>query len=189
MRFFVLALLGLMMSFVTPAFAYKYIHPEGEFSLELPDAPDGQTIWAHEQRIHYLTRQPKHGVIGEYAIFSRKDVETGDFIDIKIVFVKADREQIVALTQEKMKQDLADDYKDIDLQNVKYSFSAGKDTLKWAILSGSTVNKDDTLISNASHYLVGTDTITVIQATYTTEDKKYDEYYKKMVKSISYIGK
>jgi len=176
---------------VSAAFAsYTYLHNESEYSIELPDAPVGKTIWADQQEpIPYLEEPGKFGSIGEIATMRRTDPDTGDFFDVEITFLKADRPFLLSLTEEKIIGFLKEALKETKLEATKNTYSAGSDTLKWGTMSGFSVDDKNTLLYNTAHFLSGFETITVIKIKYTAENKSYTAMYKDMQSSIKFTGK
>jgi hypothetical protein len=170
--------------------AYIYIHNDAEYSVELPDAPKAKTIWAdQEEAIPYLDNPPKFGVVGEQAWLKRADPDTGDSFAVDITFLKADRDYLLSMSKDKMIQALKDLYKDTALDNQEEHFSAGTDTLKWATVTGFTVDKANSLHYNAAHFLTGLETIMIIKVDYNVENATFQKYYDTMAKSIKYAGK
>jgi hypothetical protein len=174
----------------TAAQAYYYINNEGEYIVWLPDAPTGESIWADgDGKIPLLDKPPKFGTLGEYAEVLRTDPDTGDTFDVHITFLKADRDFLLSLTQEKMYKALHDAFSDIQLSNTEEHFSKGTDTLKWATYIGYSVDKKNNLHYNAAHYLVGQSSIELVRISYSLDNKTYQAYYDKLLKSIKYTGK
>lgn len=176
---------------VSAAFAsYTYLHNEGEYSIELPDAPVGKTIWADQQDpIPYLEEPGKFGSIGEIATMRRTDPDTGDYFDVEVLFLKADRPFLLNLTKEKLMGFLKEALKETKLEAMKSTYSEGSDTLKWGTMSGFSVDDKNTLLYNTAHFLTGFETITVIKIKYTAENKAYTAMYKDMQSSIKFTGK
>jgi hypothetical protein len=180
----------LALSPIKGAWAYIYVHNEAEYSIELPDAPHGTTIWAdQEEPVPYLEKPPKYGMLGEHATMRRANVDTGDIFDVDITFLKADRDFLLSLTKEKLMETLKDLYKETPLDNPEEHYSQGTDTLKWATLTGFTVDSTNSLHYNAAHYLVGLETIMVIKVNYTVENEQFQKWYDVLAKSIKYVGK
>lgn len=176
--------------FTTPAFAdYTYIHNDGEYSMVLPDAPTGVTIWGDDKQVPYLDHKERYGEIGEYATLHITDPATLDYFDAKITFIKAEPEFLAALTKEKVQQLLSLEYKDTQLDQRKDDYSGGTGTLKWATITGYSVDQSNRLLFNAAHFLVGTGTITVVRVQYSLENEKFNEAYKTFAASIKYIGR
>jgi hypothetical protein len=190
--FFAACLYGLMAgrseAFIDKG-TYTYIHNEAEYSIDLPDAPVGVTIWADQKDpIPFLENPPKFGSIGEIARVRRVDIDTGDTYETEITFLKAERDFLLSMTEERMKEELEKIYKDISLDNKQETFSAGSDTLKWATLTGFTVDEANNLMFNSSHYIMGLQSIMIIKSRYNVENKKFQTYYDNMAKSIKYEG-
>ncbi len=180
----------LALSLPAPALAnYVYLHTEGEYSLQLPEAPTGNTIWAGDANIPYLHNLPKYGSLGETAVFSRQDPNTGDHFDVTITFLKADRDFLLSLKKEDMMATLENEFDDYALSDRKLGYSAGSDTLKWATLAGFSTDKANKPIYVAAHYLTGTSTLTMVKAVYTFQNQTYNNYYIDLVKSIRFAGK
>lgn len=190
---FLASIFAAVLTFTTalPAVAeYTYIHNEGEYSIVLPDAPVGKTIWANQKDpIPYLDEPGKFGPLGEVATITRMDPDTGDLFDVEITFLKSDRPFLLGLTEEKVKDYLKDTLKDTKLEAVKMNYSAGSGTLKWGIMTGFSVDKKNTLLYNATHFLTGFETLTVVRVRYTAENKAYAQMYKDLQSSIKFIGK
>lgn len=170
--------------------AYVYVHNDAEYSIELPDAPKGTTIWAdQEEPIPFLENPPKYGMVGEIAKFKRTNVETGDIFAVEITFLKADRDLLLSMTQKKMLDILKELYTDVKLDTPEEHFSAGADTLKWATMTGFTVDKANSLHYNAAHFLTGLDTLMVVKVDYNVENEEFQKYYETLSKSIKFVGK
>lgn len=168
---------------------YTYIQNDAEYSVDLPDAPVGQTIWGDQKTpIPFLDNPPKYGPLGETATLDIADPDTGNTFNVKITFLRASRDFLLSMTQEKMLTTLDDLFKDTPLDQKEQHFSAGSDTLKWATLTGYSADKSNSLHFNAAHYLVGLSSIMVIQVSYNIEDKSFQAYYDQLSKSIKYAG-
>lgn len=168
---------------------YTYIHNEAEYSIDLPDAPVGTTIWADQKDpIPFLENPPKFGAIGEIARVRRVDIDTGDTYETEITFLKAERDFLLSMTEQRMKDELNNIYKDMNLDNKQETFSAGSDTLKWATLTGFTVDENNNLMFNSVHYVMGLQSIMIVKSRYNVENKKFQGYYDTMAKSIKYEG-
>jgi hypothetical protein len=168
---------------------YKYANAEGEYIMSLPDAPLGQTIWAQEGNVPLVDNPPKYGAVGEYALMKRVDPDTNDLFEVRITFVKADRDFLLNLKKEKMKADLERLFADVRLENKKFNFSQGADTLKWATYSGFSVSQNNDALFNIAHYLVGEESVMTVKITYSTQSPQFTQYYKDLAKSITYMGK
>jgi len=168
---------------------YTYIQNEAEYSIQLPDAPTGQTLWADGKYvIPFLDAPPKFGSVGEIATLTRVDPDTGDTFDVKITFLKAERDFLISLTKEKMMAAITDALKDVQLDQREEHFSGGSDTLKWATVTGFSADQSNALHFNAVHYLVGLSSIMVVQVSYSVENRLYQSWYDTMSKSIKYAG-
>lgn len=168
---------------------YTYIHNESEYSMDLPDAPTGMTVWAdRKEPIPYLEDPPKFGSLGEVATIRRSDLDTGDTYFLEITFLKAERDFLLSMTKQKMQKAINELFKDVRLDNRQENYSSGSDTLKWATLTGFTVDESNNLLFNAAHYLTGLQTITVIRVKYNVENKTFQRWYDEMAKSIKYTG-
>lgn len=180
------ALIG-MTVFAIPAEAkYIYLHTEGEYSVELPEAPTGVSIWADDPNIPYLEDAPKFGLVGEHAIINKVDPITGGTFNVDITFLKANRDYLLSLTQEKIAAMIDNDYKAVKLEGRKPGYAPGSDTLKWSTLTGFSVSKDNRPVFNATHFLVGQQSIMVIRVQYDVENQVFNELYKNLSKSIKF---
>lgn len=171
------------------AAGYSYAHSAGEYSITLPEAPIATTIWADEQKVPYLENPPAYGAVGEVATFKRVDPESGDMFEIVITFLHADRDSLLSMTQERVEQILKDEYKDFPMEDKKISYSAGADTLKWATLTGFTVDEHNSLFYNAAHLLTGLESFYVIKIRYSAENKMFQTYFKEVTDSIKFTGR
>jgi hypothetical protein len=88
-----------------------------------------------------------------------------------------------------MEKTLKAEFADNNLQNVKESFSPGAGTLKWATYSGYSTSQNNDLLFNIAHYLAGETSIMVVRVSYNLENKAFNEYYKTLAKSITYMGR
>jgi hypothetical protein len=167
---------------------YKYANNEAEYSVALPEAPTVETIWADTGDVPYLENCPESGSVGETATFKRVDMETEDYFEAKIIFLKADKAFLKSLTEKKMRETLQKDYKTVLLNDAKFTFSAsaGDGALKWAALSGFTIDKSNQPIFHAAHYLTGQQSIMVIKVEYNIDNKTYQGFYKNLVDNITY---
>jgi hypothetical protein len=184
----------ILMTFLTtsPTLAqadYRYAPAEGEYALTLPDGPTAETILAEDGKVPYLDNPPPFGAIGEYAVVKRIDPITNEAFDLRVTFLKADREFLQGLTEEKIKQTLARLFKESHIETPKFSFSKGADTLKWGTYSGFSTSQNNDIVYNVAHYLVGASTIMTIKLSYSAQNEKFSEYYKTFSTSISYTGK
>lgn len=170
--------------------AYVYIHNDAEYSIDLPEPPKAETIWADQEApIPFLDNPPKYGFVGEHAWLKRADNDTGDVFSVDVTFLKADRDFLLSLSKEKMLAEMNNFFKDVALDNKEEHYSAGTDTLKWATVTGFSVDKTNSLHYNAAHYLSGLDSIMVIRVDYNVENTSFQKYYDTLAKSIKYAGK
>lgn len=196
MKYFIAALL-LALSIALPAQAVekeipfvRYSPAEGEYSLLLPEAPSAETLWGKQGKpLPFIGDPPFFGAVGEKATFRQTDRNTGDTFEVSITFLKANKEFLKTLNQQKMIEDLEAGFKNITLDRREEKFTAGSDTLKWATLTGFNINTDNSLVFHAAHYLVGLESISVIKMSFAIENKTYQAYYDKISKSIIYSGK
>lgn len=166
---------------------YKYAHNNAEYSVMLPEVPRARTIWAEDGNVPYLDQAPARGAIGEVATFRRVDVETEDSFDVRITYLQADSAFLASLTKEKMLAALEKGLQGPPLENKKQGYSAGSNkALKWASISGFSVDKSNRPFYNALHYLTGLESILVIQVRYSIENKVFAEYYHRLASSIIY---
>jgi hypothetical protein len=170
-----------------PYQGYKYAHNEAEYSVELLEPPSVETIWGDQkEKIPFLDNTPKFGAIGELARIRRVDPETEDIFDVKITFLKADRDYLLSMTADKIKVMLENELKKMSVSDMKFNVSSGTDTLKWGTMTGFSIDPNNRSLFSAVHFLTGQKTILVIHVKYSVESKLYQEYYKKLAKSIAY---
>jgi len=169
-----------------PIAYYRYAHNEAEYSITLPEAPTVQTIWGGYVGIPYLMNPPKHGFLGEVAIFKRVDINTEDGFEVTIYFLKADKTFLSWLNEIRMKKVLKREYSQIQLTDGNLAFSEGTGGLKWASLTGFSVERNRPIF-NAMHYLTGKQSILVIKIRYSVENGLFQEYYETLIKSIKYL--
>ncbi|MDD9900357.1 MAG: hypothetical protein OXT65_05215 [Alphaproteobacteria bacterium] len=174
---------------LTAQAGYKYVHAEGEYMIELPDAPTADTIWAHKVRVPYLDTPPKFGNVGEYVTFRRVDPDTGDVFDVEIKFIKAPRAFLASLKVPEIQEHLRRELKELRLHNEKMDVSVGSDTLKWGIYSGFSVNEHNEKLYNIVHFLVGQESMTIVKVRFGIINKTYGEYYKTLANSIKFLGR
>lgn len=165
---------------------YNYAHNDAEYSVKLPEAPTVETIWGGVGPVPYLDKVPSDGPLGEIATFKRIDIETEDSFFVKVTFLKVSRSFLEDLTEKKLKTILESKYKDFPLNKETFTFSAGTDSLKWATLTGFTLDKNNSHSFNAIHYLTGQQTILVLEVVYSIENKLFQEYYQNLIDSIKY---
>jgi len=169
---------------------YNYAHDDAEYSVMLPEAPRVKTIWEESpDTTAYLENPPsENSALGELAIFRRLDMDTEEVFEVKITFLKAKQSFLEGLTKEKIQAMLAKQYTGTPLDNAQFAFSPGAGTLKWATFSGFTLDTHHHPAFAAIHYLTGQQSILVVQVLYSLENKGFQEYYKKLVDSITYIA-
>lgn len=194
MRIFVAFILALLIAApaqaAKPLSYYNYAHNEAEYSVMLPEAPTSKTIWADNADIWpYLENPPGDlASLGEVATFKRVDIDSEDTYDVKITFLKAKPEFLDGITEEKAHAILKQKMKETPVQNETFHFSADKGPLKWASLSGFTLDKNHHPAFHAIHYLTGQESILVVEVVYSVENKTFQEYYKTMVDNIRYTA-
>jgi hypothetical protein len=190
LRIFLVGFFALALSAPAQAAAgYAYAHNEAEYSVVLPEAPTVKTLWGDsDEKINYVDKLPKDGPLGEIANFRRVDMETEDTFDAKISFIKVPRNLLLAVDEEKMKTVLQGQYKTSPLLNAQFSFSGDGGPLKWASITGFSVDRNGHPAFNAMHYLTGQQSILVIQVAYSVENKTFQDYYQTMLDSINYLA-
>ena len=167
----------------------RYSPAEGEYSLVLPEAPSAETLWGRQGKtLPFIGDPPFFGAVGEKASFQQTDRNTGDTFDVSVTFIKANKEFLKTLNQQKMISDLEAGFKGMTLDRREEKFTAGSDTLKWATLTGFNISTDNSLTFHAAHYLAGLESISVIKMSFAIENKTYQSYYDKINKSITYTG-
>lgn len=194
-----LAFLLLLASQTSPVLAarekapegYTYAHPDAEYSINLPEAPTAITIWADDEEnpVPYLDKPPKYGAVGEKASFKRIDIDTGDTFETTITFLRADNTFLLSLSPEKMKKTLSEEFSGIQMDNTQFNFSPGTGTLKWATITGFSIDQTSGLFYNVAHYISGQESIMVIKIRYNVENKGFQKYFDDVSGSIKYTGK
>ena len=174
----------------TPARAeYTYIHNEGEYSVTLPDAPSGETIWSDQSKpIPFIGKVSKFGAIGEIAQLRRTDPNMGDSFNVDIIFIKSGGDYLMGLNEESVRKMLEDEYNNQALERKSVSYSQGSRTLKWGTLTGFSVDRHNNLLFHACHILTGLETITMIKVNFNAENDKFGESYQKIKDSIKFVG-
>jgi hypothetical protein len=168
---------------------YKYAHNDAEYSVMLPEAPTVETVSVDNGKVPYLENPPKDIALGEIAAFRRADADTNESFDVKITFLKADNDFLSKLTEDKMKTALESDFKDVNLNDKKFDFSVNADTtLKWATLSGFSIDRYGHPSYNIGHYLSGKQSILVLKVQYSVENKTFADAYKKLADNITYLA-
>jgi hypothetical protein len=184
--------LGLLLIGASPTRAaadYKYAHNDAEYSVMLPEAPTVETVWADSENIPYLDNPPKDAALGEIATFRRADADTNESFNAKITFLKADSDFLSKLTEDGMKAALENDFKDVNLTDKKFDFSTNAGTnLKWATLSGFSIDRYGHPSYNAGHYLTGKQSILVLKVQYSVDNKTFADNFKKLTDNITYLA-
>lgn len=167
---------------------YNYAHINGEYVFSLPEAPRVETIWSWDKKIPYIPSAPtdSDAVLGERAIFQRRDLEGRYFIRLMATTVKADKDFLESLTRERIQMILADEFIGKDLRNKRFSYSQGNETLKWGT-ARATSTEGGRRIFNTAHFLSGLNSLTVIKIEYTPDEGIYDDYFKMIDSSIDLI--
>lgn len=164
---------------------YNYAHNEAEYAVKLPQAPTVRTIWGEEGNIPYLKNPPRYGSVGELATFKQVDINTEDSFEVEIYFLRANNVFLSYLNETRMKKVLKDSYSEVQLTKGKLSFSKGTGGLRWASLTGFSVERNRPIF-NAMHYLTGQQSILVIRVRYSLQKAIFNEYYDTLVKNIKY---
>jgi len=167
---------------------YVYANNEAEYSVALPEAPTVETIWAGEGEIPYIENPPQNGSVGEVAHFKRVNMETEDFFEVTITYLKANRNFLLSLNEEKIKETLQNELKKDLLNDAKFTYSANPEagSLKWAALTGFTIAKNNQPLFHAMHYLTGQQSILVVKVVYNIDDPNFQGYYKNLIENITY---
>lgn len=169
---------------------YTYTNAEGEYAITLPDAPSAQTIWGDQTApIPYLEKPPRFGSIGETAEYHRVNEATGEFMNIQIVLLKADRDFLLTRTPDNMQAALENDAKGILLDDKKFKFVPSTGTIKRMSMTGFSVDKSNNALYNAFFYLTGNATMMVVRVQYSIENKEFNSQYQQLFNSIQFIGK
>lgn len=181
--------LGLLLTAQTARAEYTYIHSDGEYSILLPDAPSGETIWFDRPgHIPFIENRPKFGSLGEFATVRRTDEKTGDSFNVDITFVKSGRDYLLTLNEEDINNFLEKEYSNQKIENKKISYSPGTGTLKWGSFTGFSVDRDNNLMFHSCHVLTGLETITMIKMTFNAENEEFGDIYQKAKDSIKFVG-
>ena len=168
---------------------YSYAHDDAEYSVSLPEAPTVTTIWSEspDTRAYLKSAPTDHAALGEVATYKLVDIDTEELFDVKITFLRADQSFLQTLNEDKIKRMLMKKYSEVALSNETFHISDGTGTLKWATLSGFTLDNHHHPAFYAIHYLVGMQSILVVETKYSIENKNFQEYYNHMVSSITYV--
>ena len=164
---------------------YNYAHNEAEYAVKLPQAPMVRTIWGEEGYVPYLRNPPRYGALGEVAVFKQVDINTEEVFEVEIHFLKTDKKFLSWLNEIRMQKVLKGAYRTVQLTDGKLSFSEGTVGLKWAILTGFSVEQNRPIF-NAMHYLTGQQSILVIKIRYNVQNLTFQKYYETLIKSITY---
>lgn len=167
---------------------YKYANAEGEYIISLPDAPLGETIWAQDGNVPLIDNPPKYGAVGEYALVKRIDPQTNDLFEVRITFIKANRDFLLNLKEEHIKAELQRTFSEVRLSNAKFNMSTGTGTLKWGTYSGFSTGQNNDVVFNIAHYLVGEQSVQLVRIVYSVQNPKFAEYYKELARSITFMG-
>ncbi|MFN7113600.1 MAG: hypothetical protein ACK4PK_04495 [Alphaproteobacteria bacterium] len=181
--------IGLFLSAQSARAEYAYIHNDGEYSVTLPDAPSGETIWYdHVGDIPFIEERPKFGSLGEVASMRRTDAITGDSFNIDIIFIKSGRDYLLGLDEKDLRALLEREYANQTIENKKISYSPGTGTLKWGTFTGFSVDRNNNLMFHSCHILTGFETVTMIKIAFNAENEKFGETYQKIKNSIKFVG-
>lgn len=181
--------IGLLLSAQTAHADYTYIHNDGEYSVTLPDAPSGETIWYDQVgEIPFIEQRPKFGSLGEIARMRRTDAVTGDSFNIDITFIRSGRDYLLGLKEQDLNSLLEKEYANQTIENKKISYSPGTGTLKWATFTGFSVDRNNNLMFHSCHILTGFETVTMIKIVFNAENEKFGESYQKIKNSIKFVG-
>jgi len=153
---------------------YNYAHDEAEYSVSLPEAPTVSTIWQESPETKAFLKQ-------------LVDLDTEEMFDVQILFLRATPSFLQGLTDDKIKRMLTKKFGEVPLSGENFTVSNGASTLKWAQLSGFVLDAHHHPAFYAIHYLTGLQSILVVQAKYSIENKTFQEYYNHMISSITYV--
>ncbi|MBU6475272.1 MAG: hypothetical protein KGL10_00095 [Alphaproteobacteria bacterium] len=170
---------------------YNYANDESEYSVMLPEAPTVKTIWATspETKTYLLGNLPEDTTfLGEIGTFERTDMDTEGTFIAQVIFLKAPQSFLASLTEDKIKSILESTYANTQFAGEKFHYSAspGTGALKWATLSGFTMDERHQPAFCVTHYLTGLHSIFVVRVQFNLTDKLYNEYYNKLLSSITY---
>jgi hypothetical protein len=168
---------------------YNYAHDDAEYSVSLPGAPTVSTLWLESAETKpYLKAAPNdHAALGEIAIYKLVDIDTEESFDVKVIFLRASQPFLESLDKDKIQHMLKKKYSEVALSNETFNLSEGAGQLKWATLSGFTLDSHHHPAFYAIHYLTGLQSILVIEAKYSIENKSFQGYYNYMVNHIAYV--
>lgn len=169
---------------------YTYMNSESEYIIDLPEAPVATTIWGDQKEpIPFLEKPPRFGSIGEIATYRRVNEITGEYIDVSITFLKADRDFLLTRTPENMQQTLESTTKNILIEDKKFKYAPGTGTVKRMVMTGFSIDKSNNAMYNAVYYLTGNASLMVIRVQYNIENVDFNAQYQQMAASIKYVGK
>lgn len=167
---------------------YHYANNVAEYSIGLPEAPNVITIWSDEKNIPYLDEVTSKGTLGERAHFRKIDTKTDEIFDVTILLLKAKKDFLNSLTEEKTKNLLKEDYKGIILDSKKISHSVGGDPdLRRTTFEGFAVDRENNPLYYVTHFLTGKQSITVIKVQYSLENETFTKYYQMIINNINYL--
>lgn len=169
---------------------YQYANNYAEYSVTLPEAPSVKSLWGDSDNIPYLSSHPQSGFIGEIATYIKTDPQSDDSFGVEIIFLKADKDFLNSLDKNKLMGFIEKDlsiYSNIQNKSVKFEES-DKYGNKRGSISGVIINTENKPIFRAEYFLTGSSSITVIKVRYNLENKKMNDYYKTLVKSIKYLS-
>ncbi len=169
---------------------YDYANDESEYSIKMPQAPTVKTIWATspETKLYLDDNLPKKtSFIGEVGLYALTDMDTEASFTAKTIFLKAPDSFLATLDSAKIQAILLKSYAHKVFISPKYHYSVNKSgILKWATLSGFTVDENHQPLFTATHYLTGLHSIFVVRITFSVTNPLYNRYYNDMVGSITY---
>lgn len=169
---------------------YTYMTNESEYLIDLPEAPVATTIWGDQKEpIPFLEKPPRFGTVGEVATYRRINEVTGEYIDVTITYLKADRDFLLTRTPENMQQALESSMKNVLLDDKKFKYAAGSGTVKRMMMTGFSIDKNNNALYNAIYFLTGNSSIMVIRVQYNIENIDFNAQYQQMASSIKYVGK
>jgi len=185
----VAAALSLLLTAAPAQAEYTYIHNDGEYTITLPDAPSGETLWFdYKGTIPFIEERPRFGFVGELATLRRTDANTGDIFNVDITFVRSGRDYLIGMTEQSIRDLLENEYKNHTLERKNISFSAGTGTLKWGTLTGFSVDRNNNLMFHSCHILTGKETTTMVKIMFNAENEKFGEKYQRIKDSIKFVG-
>lgn len=170
--------------------SYEYIHNDGEYSLVLPEAPTGHTIWSDDlEGVPFAEYTIRYGSVGERASLHIADDVTGDIFNADILFLKVDPSFLEGLDSVTVVDILKNEAANLRLDNEKFSMSEGTGTLKWATLKGFSISASNNLQYFTAHLLTGMETLMIVKSLHSLEHKEFHQYYQDMTASIKFVGK